>query len=64
MRRLTQYEARVRVHLRGGESVEGILEAHDAGAISVIDDQGRSLVLPKRDIRTIAELDEAETEEL
>jgi hypothetical protein len=58
LRRLSQYEARVAVSLRGGKRIEGVLEAHDAAAISVLDDQGRSLVLPKRDIRTIAELDE------
>ena len=58
LRRLAQYEARVAVSLRGGKRVEGVLESYDAAAISVLDDAGRSLVVPKRDIRTIAELDE------
>jgi hypothetical protein len=58
LRRLAQYEARVAISLRGGGRVEGVLEAYDAGAVSVLDDQGRSLVLPKREIRTIAEVDE------
>jgi small nuclear ribonucleoprotein (snRNP)-like protein len=58
LRRLAQYEARVAISLRGGGRVEGVLEAYDASAVSVLDDQGRSLVLPKREIRTIAEVDE------
>jgi len=58
LRRLAQYEARVIVSLRNGDKVEGLLEAHDAAAINVLDDQGRSLVLPKREIRTIAEIEE------
>ena len=58
LRRLAQYEARVTVSLHDGTRVEGALESHDAAAISVLDDQGRSLVLPKRDIRTIAEIEE------
>ena len=58
LRRLAQYEARVVVSLRGGKRIEGILEAHDAAAISVLDEEGRSIVLPKREIRTIAEIEE------
>jgi hypothetical protein len=62
LRRLAQYEARVVVSLRNGGSIEGALEAHDADAISVLDDEGRSLVLPKSDIRTIAEIEEEEAD--
>jgi hypothetical protein len=58
LRRLAQYEARVIVSLRGGARVEGVFEAHDADAVSILDDEGRSLVLPKREIRTITEIDE------
>lgn len=58
LRRLAQYEARVAISLRGGGRVEGMMESHDAAAISVLDDEGRSLILPKSDIRTIAEIEE------
>ena len=58
LRRLAQYESRVVVSLRDGARIEGVFEAHDSDAISVRDDQGRSLVLPKREIRTITEIDE------
>jgi hypothetical protein len=58
LRRLAQYEARVIVSLRNGDIVEGSLESHDAAAINVVDERGRSLVLPKREIRTIAEIEE------
>ena len=58
LRRLAQYEARVVVSLRGGKRIEGILEAHDAAVVSILDEQGRSIVLQKREIRTIAEVEE------
>lgn len=58
LRRLAQYEARVSISLRGGGRVDGTMESHDAAAISVLDDEGRSLVLLKSDIRTIAEIEE------
>ncbi len=58
LRRLVQYEARVVVRLHGGIEVEGALEAYDAAAIRVLDDRGRAVVVPKREIRTIAEIEE------
>jgi hypothetical protein len=58
LRRLAQYESRVVVSWREGARIEGVFEDHDADAISVLDEQGRSLVLPKREIRTITEIDE------
>ena len=58
LRRLAQYESRVTVTLRNGEKIEGALEAHDVGSIHILDDEGRSLVLSKREIRSIAEIEE------
>ena len=58
LRRLAQYEARVSVALQDGSHVEGSLESHDASAIRVLDDEGRSLILPKREISTIAEVED------